>query len=263
MEWKSERHVLKLIEAYRRTSLLWDFQDPKYYKKPIKVKAWREIGQEVNMPWDECRRKIQSLLGSYRREKYRIRQGKRSGDAYVSRWYAYEALTFLDGRKMPTQRPKMEPKDMIIEDEDVDDIGVEVNLSELSPETSASSPINIPSKRANRDGIEDVDDIGLEVNLSELSPETLASSPINIPSKRANRDDYPTSSMLGSEFNIFDTVREKPNETDTFFTYVATKVNNYSSEIQTAVQHAVFEVLMKADKGFYKSTSSDNQQSNS
>uniref|UniRef100_A0A6P7FBG7 Uncharacterized protein LOC114328303 isoform X2 n=1 Tax=Diabrotica virgifera virgifera TaxID=50390 RepID=A0A6P7FBG7_DIAVI len=223
MEWKSERHVLKLIEAYRRTSLLWDFQDPKYYKKPIKVKAWREIGQEVNMPWDECRRKIQSLLGSYRREKYRIRQGKRSGDAYVSRWYAYEALTFLDGRKMPTQRPKMQPEDMM---EDVDDIGVEVSLSELSPETSASSPINIPSTRA-------------------------------------KTDDYPTSSMLGSEFNIFDTVREKPNETDTFFTYVATKVNNYSRETQTAVQHAVFKILMKADKGFYESASSDNQQSNS
>uniref|UniRef100_A0A6P7FBH4 Uncharacterized protein LOC114328315 n=1 Tax=Diabrotica virgifera virgifera TaxID=50390 RepID=A0A6P7FBH4_DIAVI len=227
MDSWSEDQVLELIEAYRRWSVLWDFQDPLHYDKSIIYRAWKEVGREQNPEVrgvEDCKRKIKSLLSSYRREKYKMRKSK--GSKYVSKWYAYEPLTFLDDRVMPKKPPKEEPEDMM-EDVDVDDIGVEVKLSELSPD------------------------------------ETSAPSPINIPSKRAKTDDYPTSSMLDNELNIFDTVKEKPNETDTFFTYVATKVNNYSRETQTAVQHAVFEILMKADKGKYESSGSDHQESNS
>lgn len=63
---------------------------------------------------------------------------------------------------------------------------------------------------------------------------------------------------MSSAFNILknaaeklDTGNVKPNEIDSFFSYVATKVKKYSSETQTSVQHAVFEILMKADRGYY------------
>ncbi|XP_050517596.1 uncharacterized protein LOC126892170 [Diabrotica virgifera virgifera] len=116
--------------------------------------------------------------------------------------------------------------------------------------------------------MENVDEIEAEVSLSAQSQETSAPSSIDIPPKRSKRADEPSSSMMSNAFNILqnaadklDTLKEKPNEINTFFTYAATKVINYSKETQTAVQQAVFEILMKADRGVYDSASSHHQHS--
>ncbi|XP_049764520.1 uncharacterized protein LOC126092833 [Schistocerca cancellata] len=42
----------------------------------------------------------------------------------------------------------------------------------------------------------------------------------------------------------------KSDEIDAFVTYIAANVKKYSPETQKSVQHAVFDVLLKADKGF-------------
>ena len=75
--------------------------------------------------------------------------------------------------------------------------------------------------------------------------------------------------MMSSVFDILknaakklDKEPSKPNEIDAFFTYVAAKVNKYSPEIQKSVQHAVFEILMKADKGCFDWAAPNYQHSN-
>lgn len=45
MVW-SEENSLKLIDAYRKKSLLWDLQHKDRFKKPLKADAWREIGAD-------------------------------------------------------------------------------------------------------------------------------------------------------------------------------------------------------------------------
>ncbi|PNF43473.1 hypothetical protein B7P43_G10813 [Cryptotermes secundus] len=60
MEW-SEGDILGLIEAYRSFPVLWNPGEKDYYKK----------NKKVGCPEDDCKRKIISLLSSYRREKSR------------------------------------------------------------------------------------------------------------------------------------------------------------------------------------------------
>lgn len=101
--------------------------------------------------------------------------------------------------------------------------------------------------------------IGAEVNLSAQSQrETIASLSTNRPSERGKGANNPNSSTMGSAFSIsknaakkFNTETVTPNEIDSFFTYVGTKVKKYSSATQTSVQHALFDIFMKANRGYY------------
>lgn len=75
--------------------------------------------------------------------------------------------------------------------------------------------------------------------------------------------------MMSSAFDLLKNAAEKldkepckPNEIDAFFTYVAAKVNKYSPETQKSVQHAVFDILMKADRGFFDWAAPNDQHSN-
>lgn len=84
------------------------------------------------------------------------------------------------------------------------------------------------------------------------------SSPV--PTKRAKKRHYdPTHTMMENAFDMMKTATatltkpcQEPDEITAFFNYVSTKVKNYPSETRKGVQHAVFEVLMKADQGFYE-----------
>ncbi|KAJ8961487.1 hypothetical protein NQ318_014735, partial [Aromia moschata] len=80
----------------------------------------------------------------------------------------------------------------------------------------------------------------------------------NRPKKRARIADDSNTTIMKCAFEILKGAANnlhkqapKPTETDAFFAYAATKVNNYSVQVQKLVQHAVFEILMKADSGYY------------
>lgn len=82
------------------------------------------------------------------------------------------------------------------------------------------------------------------------------------PAKRwKGKGDDANSSMINSAFEILKNTANKldkkptePNEVDTFFNYCAAKVHKYSPEAQKAVQHSMFEILMKADRGFFEAS---------
>lgn len=81
--------------------------------------------------------------------------------------------------------------------------------------------------------------------------------------KRADGND----SMMTTAFNLLKNAAEKldkeaSSEIDAFFLYAATKVKKYSPEMQQSVQQAVFEILMKADKGVLGWVSPNDKYSN-
>lgn len=57
MEW-SEETLIKLIDEYRKQSILWDPQHKDHYKKHKKADAWREISAEMNVSADQCTKKL-------------------------------------------------------------------------------------------------------------------------------------------------------------------------------------------------------------
>ncbi len=60
--------------------------------------------------------------------------------------------------------------------------------------------------------------------------------------------------MLSNAFSILKNAADKldqqpADETNSFCTFIATKMRKYSPQTQTRLQHAILELLMKADQG--------------
>lgn len=117
MEW-SRHKIFLLINLYRNRPILWDPQSLQHYNKIEKQEAWQEISDKLGTSANECKRKMSSLLASFRREKARMsksedtRASKRAfltilrfltsffgilgaSKPYKSGWFAFKALTFI------------------------------------------------------------------------------------------------------------------------------------------------------------------------
>ncbi|XP_078045973.1 uncharacterized protein LOC144474698 [Augochlora pura] len=104
MEWNNEG-AMKLIDAYKKRDIIWDPKHYQHFNKYKKFDAWKEIAQEVGRSVDECRRKMERLLSSFRRENMKIRKsigtGKGSNEIYRSTWFAYDSLKFILDKNKP------------------------------------------------------------------------------------------------------------------------------------------------------------------
>ncbi|XP_047990222.1 uncharacterized protein LOC125229433 isoform X1 [Leguminivora glycinivorella] len=95
----SKDEVFTLINTYRNQRVLWDTNQRGYFNKNIKAKAWQIVADAVGVDLENAKRKMASLLGSFRREKSR---GKRINNddptspvQYKSDWFAFKAFSFL------------------------------------------------------------------------------------------------------------------------------------------------------------------------
>ncbi|XP_063242791.1 uncharacterized protein LOC134542453 [Bacillus rossius redtenbacheri] len=216
MEW-SEEDMLGLIEVYRTHPVLWDPSNRDYYKKAKKMDAWRDIAVTVGQLEDECRKKMISLLSSYRREKSKekntIGTGKGTSEVYTSRWFAYESLKFLEGRDKP--RPTMNTEPVIIEGNHVHQ---ELNVQNEDQEFLSPSAPKRAKGRQQGDGT------------------ALLADAVSILQATAGK------------FNM----SPEQSEIKTFCAYLSSKMATFSSATRLGVQHAVYDILMKADRGLFE-----------
>lgn len=68
MEWGQEK-CLELIDLYEQYPILWNPKHGFYYNKIKKHDAWVKISDEMQLPKDEVKKKMESILASFRREK--------------------------------------------------------------------------------------------------------------------------------------------------------------------------------------------------
>ncbi|CAG4936677.1 unnamed protein product [Parnassius apollo] len=75
--------------------------------------------------------------------------------------------------------------------------------------------------------------------------------------KRSRRDE---NNVLTDVVGILKTTAQKldssssiPDLTKSFISFIGAKMSNYSSQTRTSVEHAIFEIIMKADRGYYES----------
>lgn len=61
-----------LIQLYGAKDFLWNSKSPLYHNKSVREDAWKEISSVMNIPVFELKKKMTTLLASYRREKSRI-----------------------------------------------------------------------------------------------------------------------------------------------------------------------------------------------
>ncbi|XP_024215409.1 uncharacterized protein [Halyomorpha halys] len=233
MEW-SEEILMKLINAYRKKPILWHHLHNDRFKKQLKADAWYEIAAEMDIPLEQCKKKLESLLGSYRRERCRTRnsmnEGKESSEVYKSKWFAYKAFGFLKGRSLPTNKAEVldgDKEETLLQTEELEDEEVQL-------------------KRSYEDSIQNEEPLA-----TPKPPKRLKIRDIRSENSKLLADAF---QLLQNATAMIATPPED-DEVSAFFKYVATKVKSFPPEIKRGVQKAVFDILMKADEGIYECAS--------
>lgn len=70
---------IRLIQLYGSFKMLWDSKDPDHLNKSKREDCWRKISNEMKLPVPELKKKLDSLTGSYRREKSKQRKSYITG----------------------------------------------------------------------------------------------------------------------------------------------------------------------------------------
>ncbi|XP_014271702.1 uncharacterized protein [Halyomorpha halys] len=229
MEW-SEEDLLKLIDVYRSKPILWDPEHSGRYKKRLKEEAWREIEDTMNIPVNECKRKIGVLLASNRRERNKVKSSLKSSEVYKSKWFAYKAFGFLKGRSLPTNKAEVldgDKEETLLQTEELEDEEVQL-------------------KRSYEDSIQNEEPLA-----TPKPPKRLKIRDIRSENSKLLADAF---QLLQNATAMIATPPED-DEVSAFFKYVATKVKSFPPEIKRGVQKAVFDILMKADEGIYECAS--------
>lgn len=78
MEWPNNT-CFRLLKEYEMHPMLWDPKNPSYFNRDIKVDAWSEIASNMNKEISDVRAKLNSLLGSFRREKAKVNKSLEEG----------------------------------------------------------------------------------------------------------------------------------------------------------------------------------------
>lgn len=99
MEWNNES-ALKLIGFYRERECLWDPTNCEYKNKLKRLDAWREISELLEGNVNDVKKKMESLLTSFRRERQREENKTGSGadEVYKSTWFAFSSMGFLQDK---------------------------------------------------------------------------------------------------------------------------------------------------------------------
>lgn len=76
--WTNEKCVM-LISLYESKRVLWDAKYEQYFNKQKKADAWRSISISMEIDVDEIKKKMTSLLGSFRRERSKVKRSMTTG----------------------------------------------------------------------------------------------------------------------------------------------------------------------------------------
>ncbi|XP_055389975.1 uncharacterized protein LOC129618961 [Condylostylus longicornis] len=104
--WSNEK-CLELLDKYEKYPVLWDTKHPNYYSKTIRTENWQKVADYFDTDVANIKRKICSLMGSFRAQKAKgkeiIGEGSNAKEVYVSKWFAFERMLFLLGQ---TENPR-------------------------------------------------------------------------------------------------------------------------------------------------------------
>ena len=78
MEWTQES-VIELIELYKRREIIWNPKHPMHFNKFRNQDAWEELAKEMNRAVEKCKKKMENLLSSLRREKMKMKKSSGTG----------------------------------------------------------------------------------------------------------------------------------------------------------------------------------------
>ncbi|XP_067214171.1 uncharacterized protein [Linepithema humile] len=238
MEWIEEK-IIKLITSYKDFELLWNPKHKYYHNKLKKNTAWEEIAKEFNCQVPEIKKKIDSLLSSFRRERMKCitKSGCGRDEVYKSTWFAFNHMTFL--------LDKFQPR-------------TTYNTNTFSEnESSVNELIETQSDESNTESGE----ILISEDISNENNKNVANKTISSNISRSRKRSFSLEETRVSEaYNILkstvETNRQKDNS-DIFGDYIARKHRKYNVKTQSYVEHQISNILFQADMETYKPKTQD------
>ncbi|GBP40864.1 hypothetical protein EVAR_88925_1 [Eumeta japonica] len=205
-----------------------------------KTDAWREISSKFNIPVKEIKKKVNSLLGSYRREKSREKKsfvtGSGADDIYSSKWFAYTWFEFLKNKNIPNVTTDTMSQNVQEEIEvansctDVsitvtDTISTDVITTSIAQSTNNSSPVSTTATQP-------------------VSNRTISSR------KRRAAEKKKQQAMLEGAYNLLKRTSEPADDALVVFgNHVANELRKYDSQTLPYVKKAILDILFQADTG--------------
>lgn len=233
--------IRKMVTLYKSKRLLWDSELPEYYNRNRREDVWREISLSMNVPVKELKKKMTSLLGSYRREKSREKKSllRRSGkgNVYKSKWFAFTWFAFLSNKKVPN--------DTI---DTMDNADTQEGPEETRQELTTEEPIiaePVPTTSHQ-----------YESPASQSTP-SMPTSQLSQTRKRRRRNDATGASneMLLEAYSILKRKSAAPTDNyETFGNYIVSELRKYDSHTLPYVKKGILDVLFRADLGEFTPT---------
>ncbi|KOC59506.1 hypothetical protein WH47_09028 [Habropoda laboriosa] len=106
-----------LVNVYKKKEVLWNPQHCEYHQKNKRNDSWQEVADELSaiiqkpVPALECKRKMDTFLSSFRRERVKKRKISETteGDSdrsHGATWFLFDALSFLIDKEVIRRPPK-------------------------------------------------------------------------------------------------------------------------------------------------------------
>ncbi|XP_076257093.1 uncharacterized protein LOC143194295 [Rhynchophorus ferrugineus] len=229
--WSNDKLFL-LIDLYRERPRLWNPKHSEYKLKTKRNDDWAEIAKILDDNVTDIKKKMESLLTSFRRERQRCedsnRSGSGTGEIYKSKWFAFAKMMFL--------RDKFTPH---VTDDTMDSsteemmIKTEVNSN---TETLKTAPPDVTKPSTSK-------------TFKSRKRAKLVKQ--NLATQRSNE-----------AYNILQETlkrRDQKDNSSTFGEYVANKHRCYSSYTKSIVEHLITNILFEADMGMYEKSGSNCQ----
>ncbi|XP_012277825.1 uncharacterized protein LOC105698289 [Orussus abietinus] len=142
MEWTRDK-TLELLREYQQRRVLWDWNARGYRDRARRKRAIQELADIIGCNTLEVEKKITNLKCQYSREVHKIQNSKNVAtvpdDVYVSKWFAFKAMQFLQFGTRKYCKRKVKKEDDLKEEYIVSDIDPEsIAFVECSDETNGS-----------------------------------------------------------------------------------------------------------------------------
>ncbi|XP_046685765.1 uncharacterized protein LOC124371476 [Homalodisca vitripennis] len=247
--WNQD-NIVMLIQLYESNKLLWDISDKEYKNKFKRKDAYAAIATELGVNAEEVKKKIDSILARYRREKKTniLKSGMGTSEKKKP-WWGFPYLQFLSGNNSTPRETfsnLTEPNDPAVDmdSSDIDDNDID-NVCRETASSISSSSVKTPSRYStpgtSRSGLESLSASGrakrLKKNQVNEAYDIMKSCLSDLQSQQPTlRDDY---AVYGE--NVANRLR---------------KIKNPLSlcKLQNAIDNLIFQVEMKELEKMQKET---------
>lgn len=235
IEW-NRRQVQQVAELYREKRELWDIKDDHYHIKNKKNDAWQWIAEGMGCNVDEVKKKITSLLSSYRRERMNMKKSMLSGKRKASTWFAFKYFAFLDERYSPICTMETEIPDVSFQIPDDEEDLQRPSLNVLGE----TSTIDLTSREEFAECA--------ATNEEGKSRKRRVFQSGRRPNTKSNKKDEPRiTQACGSLNNVVNT----QDECSTFGEHIASKLRKFDERRRTILMHQINNLIFEEEMCLY------------